>query len=212
MHAHAALLAAVTDAADPAIVLPVNLLLAAWIAATGWTRGAIAWICVIGTVLSAVGALKIFVASCSGLMRPFGLYSPSGHTVAAALLAGGVVILVQARRERRSLNATYAAAAAALIIGLTRVALAAHTSSDVAVAAPIGIGGVWLLSRLMGVPSRDFSFLGGGVILTLAFLLLYGTHTSIEPLLKMVSAGVNCPLESSPSGAPKLGNSMASRI
>lgn len=195
MQAYPAAIGAITDLADQAIMLPVSLVVAGWIASTGWLRGAVGWIAVIGGVLASVAALKILVMSCRGVLRPLGLYSPSGHTVAAALLAGGLAILLCAHRPERTRAAILAAVAAAGAIGVTRILLHAHTGIDVVVALPIGVGGTWLLSRSMGQPPRHFTFAGGALAAALTVMLFYGSHSDIERLLQHAFAATSCPLD-----------------
>lgn len=192
MDHHAVLLEAITDLADQAVVLPVVLMTAVWIATTGWVRGAIAWAAVIGGTLGLVGAFKVVVISCRAVTGEFGLQSPSGHTVAASLVAGGIAVLVRAHSPNRDALAVLAGASAALVIGLTRVLLGAHTIVDVAVASPIGMGSAWMLSRFMGAAPQHYKFIGGLIVIVLTGSLFYHVHAGFEPILARFAMSVTC--------------------
>src|ERR1043166_4884615 len=86
-----------TDFADQAVVLPVVLVVALLLAATGWWRGAVVWLGVVGGTFGVVLFLKLVFMSCQPVFIPWELRSPSGHTAAAAVVAGGVRALIGGR-------------------------------------------------------------------------------------------------------------------
>src|SRR5271165_5706424 len=80
-----------TDFADQAVVLPVVAAIAMILAATGWWRGALVWLGVVGLTFGAVLLLKLGFLACGPVFTPWELRSPSGHTAAASMVAGGFV-------------------------------------------------------------------------------------------------------------------------
>ena len=121
-----------TDFADQAVMLPLALAVAVLLAGSGWWRGALAWVLAVGLTFGAIGLGKLVLAACGPLQIGDALQSPSGHTASATLIYGGLcgLVLRWARPAERR-RPLLAAAAIAALIGITRVALQAHTWSEV---------------------------------------------------------------------------------
>jgi membrane-associated phospholipid phosphatase len=170
-----------TDFADQAVVLPLTLMVGIALAAAGWRRGAGAWVVAIAATLAAALVAKVVVYAFGVvLLHETGLESPSGHTAAAAVAYGGLIALLAPKRWRPSLLALAAASVVATVIGVTRVALHAHTRIDVVVGAVIGIAGAVLLARLAGQRPPGTSRALPLAALVGVMVLLHGTHLQAE--------------------------------
>ncbi len=154
-----------TDFADQAVLLPMALVVACCLWASGWSRGAGAWLAGVGTTLTAMLVLKIVFIAC-GPGRE--LYSPSGHTAAAAVVSGGLMVVLLGRREW----ALPVAVAAACLIGLSRLAIGAHVPLEVLVGGIVGAGGAVIIARTAG-PMPEFS---RGRVAMLALLVVVFMH------------------------------------
>ena len=71
----------ISDFADQAVTLPLAVGTGLLLAASGWRRGAIAWMVAIGATLGLIVLLKLRFFACEG-------GNPSGHTAAAAAVYG----------------------------------------------------------------------------------------------------------------------------
>lgn len=138
----------ITDFGDEAVVLPLALAVAAALALAGWRRGAASWLLCIAATLFAVMLGKLAAHAC-GPVPLVSLRSPSGHTAAAAVVAGGLLALVAPPHWRVRLAAG-AALLVAIVVGFSRVALGAHSRSEVVVGAMIGVAGAVVLAYLAG--------------------------------------------------------------
>jgi len=138
-----------TDFADQAVVLPLAVAILAVLLGLRWFRGALAWTAAVCFTFGTILLLKIVCAACARYLAATGLHSPSGHTASACLVYGGLFVLL-ARRPSRMLPALLLAAVVAFVFGSSRIALRAHTLSDVAVGAVVGLTGVVVLVALAG--------------------------------------------------------------
>jgi membrane-associated phospholipid phosphatase len=127
---------AFTDFADSAVLLPVSILLFVWL----WSRqskvAALWWIAAIGLCVGTTIIFKIYFSVC-----PLGadLHSPSGHTGFGTLVYGGLATIVAAESQARQRLLVLAAGAALILaIGLSRIALNAHSVAEVAFGFVVG--------------------------------------------------------------------------
>ncbi|HSU06941.1 MAG TPA: phosphatase PAP2 family protein [Acetobacteraceae bacterium] len=134
-----------TNLADEAVILPLTAGIGVMLLALGWRRGAIAWLVAVVSTLALMFVLKLLGFACG----PSLLRAPSGHTAVAAVICGGLVAIL-ARGERR-LTLPIALLAAA-VIGISRLALGAHSLPEVILGGAVGVGGAVLLARLAGRP------------------------------------------------------------
>ncbi len=162
----------VTDFADQAVLLPLALVVAAFLGMQGWWRGAAAWLVGIGTTLALMLVLKIAFMACA---HDDMLHSPSGHTAAAAVVTGALVVVLS--RNRRLVLPS--AILAALVIGASRLALGAHTLLEVLVGAAVGIGGAMLTAYLAG-PAPVFSRSRTVMAALLVVAILHGMRVPAE--------------------------------
>lgn len=194
-------LAFVTDFADQAVILPLAVVVAVILWAQRRRRVAAAWLVAIFGVLGVVLTLKVACYACGGLLPILGpsrwaLQSPSGHAASAAVVYGGVAALSVTRTRPGAasgmLAALVTAVAMAGLIGATRVQLGAHSLSEVAVAASIGVSGAVIFTWLAGprVNNRSGLPIIAGVMLVL--LVLHGYHLPVERSLRHTMAQMLC--------------------
>jgi membrane-associated phospholipid phosphatase len=172
-----------TDFADQAVVLPLAVTICLALAAAGWRRGAVAWAVVVPATLLAVALSKLMVVTCGQFLPLHGLKSPSGHTASAAVVYGGLLALLlpePARGARRPFAALLLAAIFAVLFGGSRLALHAHTRSDVVAGACLGIAGALALARLAGPRPAGLRVAIPAAAACAVVLLLHGTHLHAE--------------------------------
>jgi membrane-associated phospholipid phosphatase len=174
-----------TDFADQAVVLPVVLVVALLLAATGWWRGAVVWLGVVGATFGTILVLKLAFLSCQPVFTPWELRSPSGHTAAAAVVAGGFVTLLGGRQ----LAALAVSVCAAALIGLSRVELGAHSLREVMLGAAAGVAGAAVLARLAGRPPVTRPVLLLGVAIVVA-ALVHGFRLPAEAVIWRFAHGM----------------------
>lgn len=167
-----------TDFADQAVVLPLTLMVGLALAAAGWRRAAAAWVLAVAATLAAALAAKVAVYASGTTLT--GLESPSGHTAAAAVAYGGLLALLAPTRWRPPLPALVAASVVAAVIGVTRLALHAHTRADVVVGAVIGIAGAVVLAWLAGERPARVRRAWPLAASVGVMALLHGTHLQAE--------------------------------
>ena len=175
---------AVTDLADQAVLLPLALAVAAFLALMGWRRGVLAWAGVTGALLATMLLLKLGFAACGPAPAPGSpwgpLANPSGHTAAAAAILGGAAGLL-ARDAWRRRAAVLGAVVAAAVIGTTRVVLHRHSIADVVAGGAVGVAAATILALCAGAapaaPGRRRWLL---LPLIVVPLLLHGRHLDAE--------------------------------
>jgi membrane-associated phospholipid phosphatase len=178
----------VTDFADQAVLLPLVLMVALALAAAGWRRGAGAWILVVVTMLAVILAGKVIAYACAGtLLLDTGLKSPSGHTASAAVVYGGLCSLLAPVRWRPRVLALGAAALVAFVIGMTRLALHAHTQVDVLVGAVIGIAGAVLLAHLAGERPAGMRRVGPLAVAIGVVIVFHGARLEAESKIQSLA-------------------------
>lgn len=173
----------VTDFGDQAVLLPLAIGVALLFGLTGWRRGAIAWTAAIGGTLSLMLALKLGFLACDHLL-PTDLRSPSGHTAASAAIYGGLLAVVVRRvtgHEHWTLACTVAIAA---VIGVSRLALGAHTELEVFIGGIVGVCGGLAAVMLAGAPPPTLRL--RSILATTLFVLVlfHGFHLPAEAAIK----------------------------
>ncbi len=174
----------VTDFADQAVMLPVVAAIAIVLAASGWRRGAVIWLGVIGGTFGVVLLLKLGFLACGPVFGPWTLRSPSGHTAAAAVVAGGLAGLLTGRMAALVAVATLAA----VLIGSSRLGLGFHSVIEVVVGGAVGIAGAVILGRLAGAPPARRPVRLLAVACVTAFLL-HGMRLPAEAAIWHASTG-----------------------
>lgn len=174
-----------TDFADQAVVLPLVLAVAIILAVTGWRRGAVVWLGVVGATFGVVLLLKLGFLACGPVFIPWALRSPSGHTAAASVVAGGFATILGGRW----LTALLVAMLAAALIGSSRVELGFHSLPEVMIGAAVGIAGAAVLSHLAGRPpvARPVPLLAVAVVVA---VLVHGTRLPAEATIWRFAHGL----------------------
>ena len=196
----APLLTFLTDFADQAVILPlVATVLLVLVAQRRW-RVAAAWLLAVPGVLGVLLVLKVTCYACGWLWPALGpdrlaLRSPSGHAASAAVVYGGIALLLAARTRIGGVPASFpvalvVAAGMAALIGVTRVRLGAHSTSEVVVAACVGVAGAVIFARMAG---RHIEQPSGLPVFAAALLVLFafhGKHLPAEAVIQSTAVDV----------------------
>jgi membrane-associated phospholipid phosphatase len=166
----------VTDFADQAVVLPIVVAIGIALLAQGWRRGAAAWIGAAAGTFAMMLFLKLVLIACPVSLGADGLRTPSGHVAAATVVAGGLAALLL----RRPRPALLAAIIAAVVIGVSRLALGAHSTPEVMVGAAVGLVGALTLIRLAGAPPENLDARRVAVVAAVVALVFHGLHFPAE--------------------------------
>jgi membrane-associated phospholipid phosphatase len=186
----------ITDLGDAAVGLTLAALV--WIAllASGWMRGAMAWLITVagcGAVMAVFKAASGAVSLGCGPTASVGAsFSPSGHAALSAVVYGGLAVLT-GRQLPSWARMMFGLASAALIvlIATSRVAIQAHTPVEVVSGLCVGLGAVALLIYLLRHKTAP-RLLVPQLLLALAVALVwtYGTHLPVEETLHRFSAWI----------------------
>jgi membrane-associated phospholipid phosphatase len=166
----------ITDFADQAVMLPVVVAIGIALLAHGWRRGAAAWIGAATGTFALMLLLKLVFIACPVSLGTSGLRTPSGHVAAATIVAGGLAALLLRRRR----PALVVAVLAALVIGVSRLALGAHSTPEVMVGAGVGLAGALALIGLAGAPPEKLDPWRVAMIAAVVALVVHGLHLPAE--------------------------------
>ena len=179
----------VTDFGDSAVTLPLGALTVIFLLASGWRRGAFAFLLAIGSAGLAIGLLKLLLVSCGRPLVGASLTDPSGH-VAMSTATYGSLALALGRSLPIRLRPWLVAAAALLVAGIavSRVLLLAHSPAEVAVGLVVGILSTLLFRAALGSgeapPLRLAWFALGATSVAAA---MHGTRWPIEQWIKAIA-------------------------
>ena len=185
----------VTNFGDIAVLLPASLGLIAFLAWIGSRRDAAAYAAAMATCLTAALTAKLAFAICGGNAPILGVENPSGHAAFAATFYGCLAALFATGRTIGRRLALYGGAAAlVLAIGVSRVALEAHTAPEIVVGLMIGLMSIALFNALRIAPERlalssqmVVRMSPFAVLYALCLLLLAG-HWTAEPFIDAIAA------------------------
>ena len=116
-----------TAFADQAVLLPLAVSVVLGFAASGWRRGAV--------------VLKLSFIACGHLLPLSSLRSPSGHTAGAAVVYGSLLAMWIRFRTGTAIWTLPSALIFMSVIGVTRLALGAHSVVEVVVGGAVGLLG-----------------------------------------------------------------------
>jgi membrane-associated phospholipid phosphatase len=172
----------ISDFADSAITLPLVAAIWGVLALLGNARLISKWaLCVmlVWCVMLVLKALS-FVLTAGD---PDGMASPSGHTASACIVYGGLAWLLL--RHHAPMTAVLAPVALTVLIGISRVAIAAHSVGEVIAGAAIGAAGLLGLALWAEPASR---LRAAPIVLISAFVigLLHGTTLPVERQLQAI--------------------------
>jgi membrane-associated phospholipid phosphatase len=169
-----------TDFADQALILPLVLAIAVALAVQGWRRGALTWLIVVAGTFAATLSFKLLFLACSPVFGPMDVHSPSGHVAAATVVAGGLAAMLTRHRA----TIVPAAVLAAIVIGVSRLALGAHTLPEVIVGALIGLAGAAALLRFAGTPPPTLRIAPLLAVIVIVAAICHGLHLPAEAAIR----------------------------
>ena len=187
------LAAFVTDFADQAVVLPLAVLVAVLLYASGWRRGALVWTAVIVGTFALMLLLKLIFGACGHRLAGGEIESPSGHTAAAGVIYGTIFAFATERLFGRTPLTLLAVLVVIAAVGVSRVLLGAHTVGEVMVGAGVGLAAAFLLLRGAGSPRQGKAVTFVLLPATALLFLLHGLHLPAEAAIRHV-AGSAWPL------------------
>ncbi len=145
----------ISDLGDSAVLLPASLGLLAFLIGFGSRADALAYAGALVAGLMAALLAKLALATCGGAHPFFGVESPSGHAAFGAIFYGCLAVLFATGRPFALRLALYGGALLLVaLIGVSRVALEAHSVPEVVVGLVIGGLSVVLFSVLRVDPAR----------------------------------------------------------
>jgi membrane-associated phospholipid phosphatase len=169
-----------TDIADQAVILPLVLAVTLALFAQGWRRGAAAWAVAVCATFGVMLVLKVVFIACSASFGTSEIQTPSGHVAAAAVVAGGFAALLLRGRIAALTLATLAAVA----IGVTRLALGAHTAAEVLIGAGVGLLGAWALLTLAGQTPPGLNARRMLLMAVVVIAVFHGQHLPAEAQIR----------------------------
>jgi membrane-associated phospholipid phosphatase len=164
----------ITNFGDSAVMMPAAVTIALWLAASGAWRASLAWLVAFGTGSALVMVTKIaFMGWGIGSAR-LDFTGISGHTMLATSISLTAVFLVTRGLDRPyRLGLMAVGLAAAMTVAKSRLALEAHSTSEVCAGLLIGI----LVATGFAAASRPLPRPKLGRSVMVAALLLIGLFT-----------------------------------
>ncbi len=168
---------------NAAVLIPLCLVLALWMARYVSRHIAVWWLVCVGSVVSVTAFAKIWFAGCGYTL--WHIHSPSGHTSFSSIAYCGLaMVLAAGRPEPRRHQIRLFAVLWIIGIGLTRIRLQAHTPQEVLAGWIVGGLGAIVFARVYGTSQRpDMRWIIpiGAALFVVA--LLPQAHFSFESLL-----------------------------
>jgi membrane-associated phospholipid phosphatase len=182
-------MSALTDFGDPAILLPLSVVMLTWLLSHGSRQAVGSWMIAVGFCVALTAFLKIILYACPPASE---LVSPSGHTSLSVLIYGAIVLVIAAE-QRGWLRALILVIGASLIMAIagTRLWVKAHSVPEVLIGIGIGITTLslfakcYLSSRTEG---KRLSLILSTIVVT---ALLHGQELRAEALLHAISRHVS---------------------
>jgi membrane-associated phospholipid phosphatase len=145
----------ITNFGDFIVLLPAAICLAAFLYLYGARSDAVSYSLALFACLTAALFAKLAFAACSDGYASGAIESPSGHAAFSAAFYGCLaIVLATGRSIDRRLALYLAAAALTAMIGISRVAIQAHTGPEVLVGLAIGAASIALFCFLRVRPER----------------------------------------------------------
>jgi membrane-associated phospholipid phosphatase len=190
----------ITDFADQAVILPLVLAIGIALLAQGWRRGAVAWLLAIAATFATMLVLKLVFLACATSFGVASIHTPSGHVAAATVVTGSLTTVL---RRRRGAVVPWAFVAA-VVVGVSRLALGAHSPAEVVLGALVGLAGAHLMTRLAGPPPPDIKGwrIAGVVIVVVA--AFHGLHLPVEAHIRVTAFRVATTLSVCQAGDMRL--------
>jgi membrane-associated phospholipid phosphatase len=177
----------VTHLGDAALVIPASALLVAYLVSRRFPGHAGLWLATLGLCGFLTLALKAVFFVCG---TSFAIRSPSGHTSLSLTFYGCAAVMASVDKTRATQLAMLAAGAGlALAVGLTRIALHAHTTSEVV--SGLLIGGVcvaWFGKRYFALRPVILPWPALVAAVALLAIATRGVHWDFEWLVGKIAA------------------------
>jgi membrane-associated phospholipid phosphatase len=169
-----------TDFGDSAVLLPLSLVVLAWLLATRSVNAAIWWVGVLVVFGAVVGGLKMLFFACPPAVD---VRSPSGHTGFSMLVYGSIAAIIAVQRQSAWSRAAIMLSAVALAIGIaiSRVVLQMHSRAETLIGFLIGAAAVAVFFfgyQRTAIGGRVTAPLLFGVVLTAA--VFHGVRLNAE--------------------------------
>lgn len=175
---------ALTSLADPVVVLPMAFVTAVCLAFFAGVRHAATWCLAMCSGLGSVLAAKL-------LLLPYGL-SPSGHTANAAAVYGGLLAVAAPPRCRPATAFAGATALIAFIVAIaaSRIAILAHTWTETAMGAAMGLAAPSILIAFRRHSTERVLPVALLVLPLCAGLWFLGGTADLEPVIRDASLSI----------------------
>lgn len=180
---------AVTDLGDAAVTVPLAVILQAYLFLVRWPRAALFWGAAILACAIAVTALKLALLSCGGAWHAVAA-SPSGHAALGTAVYGAMAAVAGRQLGRRASVLLHLTALAVVgAIGVSRVAVGAHTVPEVLIGTAIGALAVAAFHHaLADSPPRSppaWPWLAAATVAVI--VALHGQHWSMESHIRAIA-------------------------
>jgi membrane-associated phospholipid phosphatase len=179
----------VTGLGDAALLVPSAIGIFVYFR---WRRSAMSatsWAASLLLTAGATAILKLGFHACGATIPFLDVQSPSGHVSLATAFYLGIAHAASGSR-RPWLRAALLLGGLGLVlaVGVSRIALHAHTAAEVAVGAAIGLVGVaWFGSRRDRAAEVDLRVVAGPFLLLA--VLTHGVHVDVESTIAELSSG-----------------------
>jgi len=183
---------AVTDFGDSALLFPCALLVAVWLfASLRGMRVAVVWLGYCGLAVAIIALTKLAYMGWHIGIRGVDFTGLSGHTTLSFLIWPVLLFLMVGRSRLSRVLALIGGTALASLIAVSRIAVHAHSPSEVVAGAVVGLSlsTIFLRAhrRLFPLPLPRSRFL---VTIMVPLLLGYGRIMPSEHMLEGVSAAL----------------------
>lgn len=182
----------ITDFGDGAVTLPLIFLIPLYLAARHRAKIALAFLLATGACAATIGCLKVLLRSCSDRLTETSITSPSGHTAMSVVVYGTFALLATNQMPSKPKYLVYGLTAAwVAAIGVSRLALAAHTLAEVALGMVIGaaaVTGFWF--ELRQIPPLNLRLGYLSVLCALAIIAMHGINLPVEQSLRAIAVAL----------------------
>jgi|SRR5450432_179539 membrane-associated phospholipid phosphatase len=174
----------ITNLGDAALLLPASLLLFLHLLWRDDAKRAFAFALATGACLTITVALKLVFLIWRIDIFGYSVHSPSGHTSFSTTFYGCCAALASSGAAPwRQKIVRLLVGALILAVALSRVAVNAHSLSEVAIGLVIGFACVALFVSLPKRPQVSAGLLQIAVCVAVMAIALNGRHLTLEPLL-----------------------------
>jgi membrane-associated phospholipid phosphatase len=191
------MLKTLTDFGNLALLLPLATIVTVWLITLRQPRAVVAWwLVALALCVGSTAALKIYFFVCPPLID---LHSPSGHTSLSTLVYGALTLAVATVVGGWKRIAVMAAGTAFVVaIGISRVAIQAHSTVEVLLGWVIGVAALAVFAARFWPYRPAEPRLQGLLVVSVALMvMLNGQDLHAEGMLHAIgvylnSAGMVC--------------------